>query len=68
MKTETEGKAQTIKFWGYRHTNGSIHLKRYFGQMDIDEAHESPFIDEVFGPWESENFEDAEKHLKAVAL
>ena len=39
-------------WWAYKHTNGSILPKRYFGPEDIAEAHESPFVDEVRGPIE----------------
>lgn len=39
-----------IKWWGYRHVSGDLILKRYFDQKDIEEAHESPFVEEVFGP------------------
>ncbi len=37
---------------GYIHNSGTVHAKRYFDTRDIDEAHESPFVREVFGPIE----------------
>jgi len=48
-----------MQFWGYRHTNGSVHTKRYFGPLDIQEAHESPFCEEVHGPFSAGSVEDA---------
>jgi hypothetical protein len=33
-----------MKWWGYKHINGSIHVKRFFSQEDITEASESPFV------------------------
>lgn len=33
-----------LLWWGYIHTNGSTHLKRYFGPLDIEEVHKSPFL------------------------
>jgi hypothetical protein len=50
-------------WWGYVHNSGTIHLKRYFGPLDIDEAHESPFVKEVYGPWEVASREEAEAKL-----
>jgi hypothetical protein len=52
-------------WWGYVHTSGTIQLKRYFSQLDIDEAYESPFVKEVYGPWECQGREEAEKIIKA---
>ena len=41
-----------LAWWGYRHINGTTHLKRYFGPDDITEAENSIFVEEVYGPWE----------------
>ena len=43
---------EKIMWWGYIHNSGTVHAKRYFTKQDIDEAHESPFVKEVFGPIE----------------
>jgi len=48
-----------IWWWGYLHSNGSLHVKRYFSREDIDEAVESPFVWATFGPWPCEDREDA---------
>jgi len=32
-----------LAWWGYKHTNGSLQVKRFFSIEDIFEAQESPF-------------------------
>jgi len=54
-------------WWGYLHNSGTIHTKRFFSQGDIDEAKASPFVNEVFGPWEVENKAEAEKRIREEA-
>ena len=57
------------KWWGYLHVNGSLQVKIYFDQLDITEAQESPFCEQVAGPWVCENREAALKRLAwAVGL
>ena len=51
-------------WWGYRHINGSIQAKLYFGKMDLIEADASPFVRKVFQPFEAEGREDAIKIIK----
>jgi hypothetical protein len=46
-------------WWGYLHINGSIQAKRYFDQQDIDEAHTSPFVARVHGPFPAKNRDNA---------
>jgi hypothetical protein len=53
------------KWWGYLHTNGGLHVKRYFDEEDISEAHESPFVWIVAGPWECADHDEALVKLKA---
>mgnify|MGYP001592827403 CR=1 FL=1 len=49
MKTITK----TGCYWyAYKHTEGTIHAKRFFGPEDISEAENSPFVEEVRGPIE----------------
>lgn len=52
------------KWWGYLHTNGSLQVKPYFGPEDITEAHESPFVNTVFGPWKCGDRKEALKLLE----
>ncbi len=49
----------TNKWWGYRHTSGSVQAKRFFDQMDIDEANQSPFCKHVIGPFDAATREEA---------
>lgn len=48
-----------IKWWGYEHTNGTIHIKRYFSEEDLIEAEDSPFVKDVRGPVEAPTKEKA---------
>ena len=52
------------KWWGYLHVEGTLHVKIYFGPIDISEAQGSPFVDIVAGPWECDSREEAIKKLK----
>jgi hypothetical protein len=47
------------KWWGYLHTDGSIHAKRYFDPQDIYEARESSFVAQIHGPFDAESSGDA---------
>jgi len=53
------------KWWGYLHQNGSLHVKRYFDEEAISEAHESPFCWIIAGPWECAGHDEALIKLKA---
>lgn len=55
-------------WWAYRHKSYSIHLKRYFDRRDIDEAHESPFVDLVIEPFEAESHDEAMKIVRGELL
>jgi len=52
-----------MKWWGYIHTNGTLQIKRYFGPLDITEAHESPFCKTVLGPVDAVDRDDAQTKL-----
>ncbi len=52
------------QWWGYLHNSGSIHARRFFSQLDIDEAGESPFVKDFFGPFEANSNEEATTILK----
>lgn len=54
---ETE-RTKTL-WWGYRHTSGTLQAKRYFGPLDIQEAHESAFCAVVVGPFQADTREEA---------
>ena len=46
-------------WWGYRHVNGSINVKRYFNRADIDEAYNSDFVMSVAEPFLADGRQDA---------
>ena len=52
------------KWWGYLHKENTLQVKRYFGPEDIAEAHSSPFVKFVAGPWEVANREEALEKLR----
>ena len=53
-------------WWGYLHVDGSVQVKRFFDQRDIDEAVHSAFVARVTGRFEAKNRQDAEE--KAVKM
>lgn len=52
-----------MKYWAYKHTNGEIKVKvvREMTDADIDEAYESPFVEDVMEPVEAKTPRDALK-------
>lgn len=55
------------KWWGYRHVNGSLRLKRYFDDpTTLLEASESDFVSQVVGPFEASDREAATTILKML--
>jgi len=57
-----------MKYWAYRHISGHIKVKRYLedgmGREAVDDALDSDFVDEVFGPYEAINRVQAEQIAK----
>jgi len=47
------------QWWGYKHLNGSIQVKIYWGEKDIEEARESRFCEKVLGPFTARSREEA---------
>jgi hypothetical protein len=50
--------SQSIRWYGYQHVNGTLHVKRYvghFGSGDMIECKASPFVRDVWGPFEAQN-------------
>lgn len=56
----------TFLWWGYKHTNGSLQAKRYFGPLDTDEARDSPFCAQVVGPFPARDREEALEKVKQL--
>jgi hypothetical protein len=56
------------KYWGYKHTSGTVHLKRAFGnfiQDTIDDAESSPFVEKIVYPFDADSRSEASEVLKA---
>jgi len=53
-------------WWGYRHVSGSLQVKRYFVPLDIQDAEDSGFCEEVYPPFEANNREEAIAHIKGI--
>jgi hypothetical protein len=53
-----------VMWWGYRHINGTLHLKRFHSQASVDEAYESDFVEDVLDPFPAENREEASAILR----
>lgn len=50
-------------WWGYLHINGTVRVKRFFDPGDTDEAKQSPFVLDVYGPLWCDNRADALKTI-----
>ena len=53
-----------FKWWGYKHTSGTLQAKRYFDRRDTDEAQESPFVEQIVYPFLAANREEALEYIK----
>lgn len=53
------------KWWGYRHTSGSVQAKPYRSWQDVEEAYASPFCAQVVEPFECDDRDDALKIVEA---
>ena len=59
-----------LKWYGYRHKNGTLHVKRFvgeFGTQDMRVAHASPYVSDVFGPFDAQNQHVAKIRLQKIA-
>lgn len=56
------------EWWGYVHKSGTLQAKRYFGAEDINEAHESPFVVFIEGPFKARNRDQALDIVKNAAI
>lgn len=53
-------------WWGYKHTSGTYQAKRYLDKLDIDEAEQSPFAEQVVYPFYATSRDEAIEHVKSV--
>jgi hypothetical protein len=52
------------KWWGYLHTAGTIQVKVFFDERDIDDAYESPFVQKVVKPFNASSREEAIEYIR----
>ena len=55
-----------LQWWAYIHTNGTIQLKRYFDDRDLQDARESPFVKDIIQPFDAFDRAAALAHVKKV--
>ena len=55
---------EKLLWWGYKHISGTYQAKRYFGPLDTDEARDSPFCEQVVGPFPAKDREEALQSVK----
>jgi len=57
-------------WWGYLHQNGTIQVKRWFGDHKDykDDCYGNEFVVRVVPPFAAESREDAEKYLKEMLV
>jgi len=53
------GVFEPIQWWAYLHINGTVQVKRFFDQGDLDEARQSDFVVRVVGPFAVDSREQA---------
>jgi hypothetical protein len=58
-----------MKYWAYKHQDGGIHLKVYregllHGRASVDDAYDSPFVDDILEPFDANSREEAERLAK----
>jgi len=52
------------KWWGYRHINDTLQVKRFFSWQDMEEAEDSDMVKITAGPFEAKDRMDALNKLK----
>jgi len=55
-----------LKWWGYIHIDGSIHVKRFIDFGDILEAQSSDFVKSITGPFEANSRSEAIEAYKRI--
>lgn len=61
---DVDTESEVAKFWAYRHVNGGIQVKRYTSEDAIDDAYDSPFVDEVLEPYTAKDKAEADRIAK----
>jgi hypothetical protein len=48
-----------MEWFAYEHMNGKLNLRRFFSWLDIKEAEDSPFVQNVYGPFDADTRDEA---------
>ena len=57
------------KFWGYRHTSGTHHVKSYvepYSATSVEDARSSSFVTVLIEPFDAHDIADARSKLKRL--
>lgn len=68
MNSDNATRPSPLLWWAYRHTNGSVSVKRFFDPRDTAEAWDSDFVAMVAGPYEADTREEAVAYARGVLL
>lgn len=55
-------------WWAYRHINGDWFFRRYLDEGDLEDAHDSDFVDTVIPPFPADTREDAVRHVFLIVF
>jgi hypothetical protein len=62
--SEVAQEEENLLWWGYKHSSGTYQAKRYSGPLDTDEARDSPFCEQVVGPFPAKDRDEALQLVK----
>jgi hypothetical protein len=60
-----EKNLQGLWFWGYLHSNGTVQVKRWFGDHDdyTRDCEGNEFVKKVVMPFTADNFDEAKEYI-----
>jgi len=58
-------KLEGLWFWGYKHSNGTIQVKRWFGDQDdfTKDCEGNEFVKGIVEPFTADNFDEAKDYI-----
>jgi len=62
---EKEIKMTNNMWWGYLNSNGTVQVKRWFGDHEdyTGDCYGNPFVVRVVKPFESDSYDEAHKYI-----
>lgn len=61
---ETNNNNEPLEWWGYIHTDGTLHIKRYLSETQILDALNSDFVKVISGRVYADDKKEATKLIK----